>query len=146
NPPNQTIEPANGLVKIEGKVGDDFGIDTITLKMRIVAPVEIPLKDQPYLNGKSPSFRREDDTWPTDVDYKGSIDLAALTKSAADLPLQLTPDMVIEYWLEATDNCTEPRPNIGVSNKKRVLLTPPKLDEMDKQNLDEQKQTRKDEE
>ncbi|MBN9120097.1 MAG: hypothetical protein J0I06_13185 [Planctomycetes bacterium] len=147
-PPNETREPANGIVKIEGKVGDDFGVDTITLKVRIVSPVERPLKDVPYLNGKSPSFRREkDNTWPTDVDYKGSIDLAALTKDAAGLPIEkLEPETVIEYWLEAADNCTEPKPNVGASNRKRVRLTPPKVEEKDKQNLDEQKKDRKDEE
>lgn len=144
---DETTEPANGLVKIEGKAGDDFGIDTITLKMKIVAPVERPLADQPYLNGKSTSFRREkDDTWPTDVDYKGSIDLGALKKDAAGLPLELTPDMVIEYWLEATDNCTEPKPNVGASKPKRVRLTAPKVEPKEQQNLDKQKEQRKNEE
>ena len=76
----------------------------------------MPLPDVPYMNGKTTSFRREkDDTWPTDLDYKGSVDLAKLKKDAAGLDLELTPGMEIEYWLEATDNCTEPKPNVGRS-------------------------------
>ena len=106
-----------------------------------------PLPDVPHLNGKVPSFKREkDNTWPTDLDYKGSVDLAKLTKDAAGLPLQLTPDTVIEFWLEATDNCTEPKPNVGRSVSKRVRLTAPKVEEMEKKNLDQQKNARQNEE
>ncbi len=112
----ETALPTNGLLAIDGKVGDDFGVDLITLKMKLISPVERPLADRPFLNGKSPSFRRTmDDTWPTDVDYKDSVDLAKVEKDAAGLPLKLTPDMVIEYWLEAADNCTEPKANVGRS-------------------------------
>ena len=35
--------PSNGLLAIDGKVGDDFGIDTVTLKMKIVKPVDAPV-------------------------------------------------------------------------------------------------------
>jgi collagen type III alpha len=143
----EITEPANGQLKVDGKIGDDLGIDTVTLKMKIVSPVERPLPDMPYMNGKTTSFRREkDNTWPTDLDYKGSVDLAKLKKDAAGLALELTPDTVIEFWLEATDNCTEPKPNVGRSQPKRVRLTAPKVEEMEKQNLDKEKDARKDEE
>ena len=142
-----TVQPTNGQLKVDGKIGDDFGIATVTLKMKIVEPVEIPLPDVPYMNGKTTSFLREkDNTWPTDLDYKGSVDLALLKKNAAGLDLVLTPDMVIEYWLEATDNCTEPKPNVGRSQPKRLNLTAPKVAEMEKKNLDQDKDNRKNEE
>ncbi|VTR96500.1 Uncharacterized protein OS=Singulisphaera acidiphila (strain ATCC BAA-1392 / DSM 18658 / VKM B-2454 / MOB10) GN=Sinac_6530 PE=4 SV=1 [Gemmata massiliana] len=144
---DEITAPTNGQIAIDGKVGDDFGIDTITLKMKIVSPVERPLLDRPYLNGKDKSFhRKKDNTWPTDVDYKGSVDLAQLKADPTGLPLTLTPDMVIEFWLEATDNCTEPKPNLGRSVAKRVRLTPPKVEPQDKQKLDQDKANRKDEE
>ncbi len=143
----ETAIPANGQLAVDGKIGDDFGIDTITLKMRILGATERPLPDRPFLNSKETSFRRtKDDTWPTDVDYKDSVDLAKLTKDAAGLKLDLTPDMVIEYWLEATDNCTEPKANVGRSEVKRVRLLPPPVADEDKQNLDKQKDDRKNEE
>lgn len=141
--------PLNGQIAIDGKIGDDFGIDTVTLKMKIVEPAKLhrELPAIPYLNGKVPSFHRaKDDTWPTDLDYKGSVDLAKITKDAAGLPLTLTPDMVLEVWLEATDNCTEPKPNVGRSASKRFRLTPPKVEENEKAKLDEQKDARKNEE
>ena len=139
--------PANGQIVIDGKTGDDFGVDTVTLKMKIVGVLERPLPDRPYLNGTSPSFRRAtDDTWPTDVEYKGSVDLAKLTTDAAGRPLALTKDMVIEFWLEVTDNCSEPRPNLGTSNRKRVTLTAPKVEPMAKKDLDKKKDERKNEE
>jgi hypothetical protein len=144
----ETQVPANGQIAIDGNAGDDFGIDTVTLKMKIVepAPARRPLPDVPYLNGKSRSFRREDNTWPTDLVYKGSVDLAKLKKDAAGLDFDLQPDMVIELWLEATDNCTEPKPNVGRSVPKRVRLTPPKMQEVEKEQLDQQKQERQNEE
>ena len=146
-PEEETQAPANGQVAVDGKVGDDFGIDTVTLKMRVLKPVERPLPDAPYLNGTSPSFRREkDDTYPTDLDYKGSVDLAKLTKDAAGLPLELKEDMVLEFWLEAADNCTEPKPNVGKSDPKRVRLTPPVKEETPKEQLNQQKQERQSEE
>jgi hypothetical protein len=141
--------PANGLLKVDGKIHDDFGIDTVTLKMKLVGPVERPLPDVPYLNGKVPSFRRKeekDETYPTNLTYKGSVDLAKLTKDANGRSLKLEENGVIEYWLEAADNCTEPKANVGRSTARRVRLTPPKTEAADQQNLDKEKGTRKDEE
>ncbi|QJX00804.1 hypothetical protein [Frigoriglobus tundricola] len=144
---DEVTEPANGQLKVDGKIGDDFGIDTVTLKMKIVGRLEQDLPDVPYMNGKSRSFRREKDgTWPTDLDYKVSVDFATLKKNAAGLDVQLAPDTVIEYWLEATDNCTEPKPNVGRSQPKKVRLTAPKVGEEEQKNLDSEKDKRKTEE
>ncbi|MCS6864399.1 MAG: hypothetical protein RMJ56_17275 [Gemmataceae bacterium] len=138
--------PANGQIVIDGKIGDDFGIDTVTLKLKVVGAAERPLLEQPYLNGNARSFRRErDDTWPTDLTYKGSIDLAQL-KDPAGLDPKLKEGDILEFWLEATDNCTEPKPNVGRSAPKRVRLTPPKVEEAERNNLEQQKQQRQAEE
>jgi hypothetical protein len=143
----ETEEPANGQLKIDAKIGDDWGIDTVTLKMRTLGATARQLPDVPFLNGASKSFRREkDDTYPTDLDYKGSVDFAKLTKDAAGLDITLAPGTVVEFWLEATDNCTEPKPNVGVSAKKRVRLGEPSTEKDEKKNLDDQKDQRKNEE
>lgn len=145
--PDEIEQPANGIQKVEGKIGDDYGIATVTLKMRTLGATGRQLPDAPLLNGKDPTFRREmDGTYPTDIDYKGSIDFAKIKKDAAGLPVDLTPGTVIEYWLEATDNCTEPKANVGVSNKKTVRLGAPKTEAEEKKSLDDQKQKRQDEE
>jgi hypothetical protein len=138
--------PANGQIVVDGKIGDDFGIDTVTLKLKVVGAAERPLLELPYLNGNARSFHRErDDTWPTDLTYKGSIDLAQL-KDPAGLDPKLKEGDILEFWLEATDNCTEPKPNVGRSAPKRVRLTPPKVDEAERNNLEQQKQQRQAEE
>ncbi len=148
NPEPEEIQlPANGLLAIDGKIGDDHGIDTVTLKLRVIAPLERALPDVPFLNGTAKSFKREkDDTFPTDLEYKGSVDLGALKKDAAGVDLLLTPDTVIEYWLEATDNCTEPKANVGRSAAKRLKVLPPKMDPVDKENIDQQKDARREQE
>ncbi|MCI0704312.1 MAG: hypothetical protein L0241_24910 [Planctomycetia bacterium] len=143
--------PANGQIVVDGKVGDEFGIDTVTLKMRIAGKTDQLLLNKPYIpDPKKPenkSLRRQKDgTWPTDFAYKGSIDLSTLTKDATGAPLALTTGMELEFWLEATDNCTEPKPNVGTSKIKRVRLVSPKVDEMEKQDLNAQKEARKKEE
>ncbi|MDY3562003.1 hypothetical protein R5W23_003434 [Gemmata sp. JC673] len=139
--------PANGPLVIDGKIGDDFGIDTITLKMRLTGAAARDLLDRPFLYGKSKSFKREKDgTYPTDVQYKGSVNFAEPMNDPAGVPFEAKPDMVIEYWLEATDNCTEPKPNVGRSAVKRVRLGPPVVEEPKKQELKQQNNDRKNEE
>jgi hypothetical protein len=150
----ETTEVANGQLKVDGVVGDDFGIDKVRLRMRIdgrdLAPV-------PYMGGKS--FRREkDNTWPTDLEYKLSADLAKLTYAdGAKFEPQFAPDkpVVIEYWVEAIDNCSVAKPvedwnkqagNVGRSDVRRLTLTPPEMDPERKKELDNRKEQRGDEE
>ncbi|MBM3978679.1 MAG: hypothetical protein FJ304_00045 [Planctomycetes bacterium] len=143
----ETTAPANGQLAVDGKIGDDHGIATVALKMKLVAPVERPLPDVPYLNGTAPTFRRDKDgTFPTNLDYKGSVDLAKLTKDAAGVALKLDDKCVIEFWLEATDNCTEPKANVGKSAAKRLRLTPPVSEPMEQKTQDDRKNERKNEE
>jgi hypothetical protein len=143
----ETTEPSNGQLAVDAKIGDDFGIDTVTLKMRLLGPVPRPLPDAPYPNGKSPSFRRAaDGTFPTDLDYKGSVDLAKVTRDAAGRALKLEPGAVIEYWLEATDNCTEPAGQVGKSVTKRLRLGEPKTEPAEQQNQTRDKDARRNEE
>ena len=70
---------ANGQLKVDGSVGDDFGIDKVRLRMRIdgrdLAPV-------PYMGGQS-FLRKKDNTWPTNLEFKLSADLSKLTYADA---------------------------------------------------------------
>ena len=135
---------ANGQLAVDAAVGDDFGIDKVTLKMKVVGDAETLLADVPYQGGKS-FLRATDDTWPTSVEYKDSVDLAKV-KSAAGLSFALKEGMQLEFWLEAADNCTEPAANVGKSKPKRVRLTAPKVDPPEQKQQDAQKQQRKNEE
>lgn len=144
--------PANGQLAVDGRVGDDFGIDTVTLRMKVVEPAEKPLTAKPFNGGKS--FRREaDGTWPRSLDTKDSVDLANLTDDKGQ-PVPLADGVVIEYWLEATDNRTkpgpaggaEPDPQVGRSKVKRVRVTPPVVEPEQQAQNDARKERRKNEE
>lgn len=161
SPPEDEIPlPANDILKVDAAIGDDFGIDGAVLKMRIVHPVKRQLADKPYWDGKS--FRRQEPdggfTWPRNVEYKDSVDLANVTTPGPrpGVPgerVVLEDKMVIEYWVEATDNRHElvngkevHAPNIGRSKVKRIVLTPPKVRPEDKQQIEQDKQDRQAEE
>jgi hypothetical protein len=149
--PDDVMLPANGLLSVDGAAGDDFGLDKMTLKLKLAAPAERALADIPYLGGKS--FRRDaDGTYPRSLDYKGSVEFSKLTDPAGE-KVELKEGMVLEYWLEATDNRTkpgpsvaEPDPNVGKSRVKRVRLTPPVETPDQKQQQDDRREQRKSEE
>jgi hypothetical protein len=115
--------PANGLLAVDAAVGDDFGIDTVALRLQLKGYAGLALKGKPFQGGKS--FRREaDGTFPNSLAYKDSIKLAELTDEAGK-PVPLKEGTVLEYWLEAIDNCTVPGPNVGRSKVQSVKLGPP---------------------
>jgi len=94
--------PANGLLAVDGTIGDDFGIDKVRLRLRLDGRELAPL---PYQNGRS-FFRTSDASWPHDLTYKDSVDLTRLTDPDGG---RVTPreGQTLEYWLEALDNCSE---------------------------------------
>ena len=146
----ETTAVANGLLQVDGIVGDDFGIDKVRLRMRVENRDLTPI---PYMGGKS-FLRQRDNTWPTDLDFKLSADLTKLTY-ADGTKFDAKEGAVIEFWVEAIDNCTEVKPvedwnkqvgNVGRSNVQRVTLTPPAMEPEKKQQIDQQKQQRGNEE
>ena len=149
-PDEEEIElPANGQLAVDGTVGDDFGIDRVTLKMTLggVGPARA-LAGKPFQGGKS-FLREKDGTWPRSLEYKDSVDFSAVT-DADGRKVELKEGMVVEYWIEAADNRTKPGaagpesdPNVGKSRVKRVRLTAPKVDPEQKQQIDERKAERK---
>ncbi|MBA4186582.1 MAG: hypothetical protein C0467_01050 [Planctomycetaceae bacterium] len=148
----ETTVPANGQLAVDGVVGDDFGIDKVRLRLRVENRELTPIA---YEGGKS--FRREKDgTWPNDLAYKGSVDLTKLTFKDGQ-KFEPKENMVVEFWLEAIDNCTETKPvegwgdkpqpgQVGKSETRRVRLTAPKVEPEDKKQLDQQKDQRQNEE
>lgn len=141
--------PANGQLAVDAAVGDDFGIDKVRMRLRAN---ERDLAPIPYMEGRS--FRRtKDNTWPRDLAYKDSADLTKL-KYADGTTFEPKEGMLIEFWVEAIDNCTEVKPvpfwdnqvgQVGQSSVMRVRLTAPKTNE-EKQQLDENKGDRKNQE
>lgn len=151
---DEVERPANGQLAVDGTVGDDYGIVGVRLRLRLVTDgVGRMLQDLPFDGGKS--LRRETDkSYPTDLLYKGSVDLAKVT-DAAGQKVELKPGMDIEFWLEAIDNCTEVKlsdeaaktwgtefGNVGKSAVRKLRLGEPKTNETDQANLEAQKQQR----
>ena len=142
--PLEIKRPANGILEVVGEATDDIGIAEMTLRMKVVSPASTELKPQPYRKGKF--LRPEDNSYPTSVKYKDFVELAKV-KPDGDVGagFQLQEGMVVEYWLEAIDNCdVPPGPNKGESTKKRVtILAPmkmmPEQQKKDQENLEKDK-------
>ena len=140
--PDEITLPTNGTLDVTGLATDDHGVDKLTLRMHVTGAAEDrPLVSKPYRGGMS-FLRKEDNSWPTRLEYKDFVKIADLRM--VDVPQwRVTPGTKIDYWLEATDNCTfKPGPN---SNKmpdklKRVTIVAAKMDEQKK--IDQQNRKR----
>jgi hypothetical protein len=132
--------PANGILSVEGSATDDFGITGFKLRMQTNPKDGSPkqsLPDKPYRPGTS--FKLPDGSDRAELEYK---DFVELNKVANGQPLPA--GTVVEYWLEAIDNCDFPAPNVGRSRSKFLTITEPakdqeKIDQQKKQANQEQK-------
>jgi hypothetical protein len=122
-PGADTSLPANGLLELEGRATDDFGITGFTLRMRVVdGPA---LRPKPYRPGKD--FKLVNGSYPKQLDYKDAVELDKV-QDEQNKPVALQPKMVVEYWLEAADSCDFPGPNIGQSKHFHVTIGEPEKD------------------
>lgn len=131
--------PANAALAVDGFATDDFGVKSMALKMKVIAPVQQELMAKPFREGKD-FVRARDKSYPIRVDYKDSQKLPEL-KTTDGKPFPLAGGEIIEYWLEALDNCdVPPAPHKGESEHKRVKVLPPKKDEQNQQKQDQNRQ------
>ncbi|HET6573283.1 MAG TPA: hypothetical protein VFG68_06755 [Fimbriiglobus sp.] len=135
--------PANGLLAVDAALDDDFGLTAAKLHVQQIndkGEVVRDFKSKPYRDGK-PLLRESDQTYPTRLAYKDSVALGSLTVDPGGQVATLKEGMVLQYWVEATDNCTEPKPNVGKSAIKRIkIATPPKEPEKKQQQEKAQQQ------
>lgn len=119
--------PANASIEVKGLATDDHGVNKMTLFMRVKGAAEDRyLQPKPYRGGMS-FLRKEDNSWPTKIEYKDVIKLPDL-RLVKDPNWRVTPGIEIEYWLEAEDNCALPEPNRlhgGVSKTKKIVVIAP---------------------
>ncbi len=128
--------PANGRLAVDALATDDYGVAGVTLKMQLAGPRPTPLAPRPYRAGKSLK-RPADGSYPTRIEMKDSQPLADL-KLADGKPASVGEGAVVEYWVEATDNCAVPVANVGKSKVRRVRVGPP-VKEAEPQKQQEQK-------
>lgn len=121
--------PANGTLSLEGQGRDDFGIKKLVLQMRVVGD-RVELKPKAYRPGKS--FEFGNGTYPDSLEYKDVVALEKLQTSAGKA-VPLAKGMVLEYWLEATDNFDYPSNNLGKSEAFKVFILDPEKDQQKQQ-------------
>ena len=138
-PGRNTQLPCNGVLQVEGSATDDIGVKGLTLRMREVTQ-KIELQGKPYRSDKE--LRLTTGGYALKLAYKDYVDLNTMQTPDGKL-LALQKDMVLEYWLEASDACDFPTPNPVVESKHyHVTLLPP---EKDQQNLNDQREQAKQE-
>jgi hypothetical protein len=138
-PGKDTTLPANGVLSVAGTATDDYGLTQLVLKMRIVDGIEL----QPKVYRKSKDegafdFRFDDGTFPRSIDYKDFVELDKVNDTQGRV-YPLAPGKVVEYWLEAIDNCDYPEPNIGYSKKFKVTIAKPEDPKKSEQQKNEAK-------
>jgi hypothetical protein len=122
--PGQNVTlPANGVLRLEGLATDDIGLKGMTLQMQVKGGPK--LRAKPYREGKS--FRLEDGGYPTTLRYKDFVELASV-QDPDGKPVTLRPKTEVEYWLEATDDCDFPGPNVGKSDTYKLTIADPETD------------------
>jgi hypothetical protein len=136
--PGQDIRlPADGLLQLEGKAGDDIGVKKLELQMEVVGGER--LRGQLY-RGED-ALRLADGGYPREVEYKDFVELSRV-KNQQGKPVALRAGMELEYWLEAYDACDYPHAHFTGSKHYRVLLTEPEKNEAKRQQ--EKKQSEQD--
>lgn len=137
--------PLNGSLEVDGTVKDDHGIAGVELRFKVVGNDLLVIQPKKFRDGK-PLVREQDNTLLTVIpNYKDSVKLDALT-DANGKPVKLTEKDVLEYWVAAADNCTEPSANIGESVHKTVRLLPAiKEPEKKQEQTNKEQQRKKDE-
>jgi hypothetical protein len=136
-PGRDIVLPANGVLRLAGSATDDFGLTAMRLQLLVTRP---PAQVFSYRLGKS--FRLEDGSYPKRLDYQDFIELAKVKDSSGR---GLQPGQVIEYWLEALDNCDYPdgKPHVGRTPRYKIQIVDPqeqKQEARDRQEAQQDKQ------
>ncbi|MFO0876693.1 MAG: hypothetical protein U0840_04915 [Gemmataceae bacterium] len=116
--PGKDVElPAQGHLELVGEASDDNGIAAMALRVQVVGGAILGAR--PYLAGR---LGQGDLGTPRRIDYRDLLELDRLVDDKGQ-PFQGKPGMVLEYWLEATDACDVPQPNLGKSARFKITLT-----------------------
>jgi hypothetical protein len=127
--PNKDVTlPANGALPLEGVASDDFGITSMTLRLQVANGPN--LQPKAYRQDEKKSFKFDDGTYPRTLQYHEVLDLTKVKDEAGQV-VAFKAGQVIEYWLEAADNCDypPPGPNVGRTEKTyKINLVPAEKD------------------
>lgn len=136
-PPKNVLRiPADGVRQLAGAARDDFGITKVALHM-VVKDIgrDRTLPPQEFRNPAA--FRLDNGTFMKSVEYFDFIDVAKLVASGA-----IRVGDTVKFWLQAEDNCDNPKPNVGKSKEYEFMVDVPTKD--DKANDDQRKTAEQD--
>jgi hypothetical protein len=116
--------PLGGTLQLKGFAQDDIGLRSLALRLKVLEGETRPsLKPKVYREGKS--FQFDNGTYPDFLEYQDFVVLEKLATVQGE-PLPLKAGMVLEYWLEATDNSDYPSKdgNVGKSQAFKLTILP----------------------
>ena len=116
-PGKEATAAVNGVLDLEGKIVDDFGVNKVVLKM--IASGDRPLRSQSYRDEKA--LRLPSGGNLPSLLYKDFINIPSL-QAEDGLAFKATAGSYLDYWLEAEDACDFPKANIGKSKVFRLTF------------------------
>ena len=131
-PGKETVVAANGVLNLEGKATDDFGLRKMTLRM--VGDAGRLLMPKPFRDEKA--FMLPSGGNPTSMLYHDFVDFSTL-QTEDGLPYTPKQGSFVDYWLEAEDGSDQPKPNLGKSKVFRVTVASKQNEQETKKQKDE---------
>lgn len=120
-PGEDTSLPANGTLQLEGTARDDIGLTALALRFKVLeGDLKPALEPKAYREGRS--FQFDNGTYPDFLEYKDFVALDKLKTTKGEM-FPLKAGMILEYWLEATDNADYPSKNGNVGKSQAFKLT-----------------------
>ncbi|NBR05578.1 MAG: hypothetical protein EBT92_07395, partial [Planctomycetes bacterium] len=138
SPGKEATVAVNGVLDLEGKIVDDFGISKVVLKM--IASGDRPLRSQVYRDEKALKLPSGGNL--SSLVYKDFINIASL-QAEDGLAYKPASGSYIDYWVEAEDACDFPKPNLGKSKVLRLNFADRTTDEQAKKDKEKAEQDKK---
>jgi hypothetical protein len=137
-PGKEATAAVNGVLDLEAKIVDDFGVNKVVLKM--IASGDRPLRPQVYRDEKALKLPSGGNL--PSLLYKDFINIASL-QAEDGLAYKATAGSYLDYWLEAEDACDFPKANLGKSKVFRLTFADRAPDEQAKKEKEKAEEDKK---
>ena len=138
SPGKEATASVNGVLDLEAKIVDDFGVNKVVLKM--IASGDRPLRPQVYRDEKALKLPSGGNL--PSLLYKDFINIASL-QAEDGLAYKATSGSYLDYWLEAEDACDFPKANLGKSKVFRLTFADRAPDEQAKKDKEKAEEDKK---
>ena len=138
SPGKEATAAVNGVLDLEAKIVDDFGVNKVVLKM--IASGDRPLRSQVYRDEMALKLPSGGNL--SSLLYKDFISIASL-QAEDGLAYKAASGSYLDYWLESEDACDFPKANLGKSKVFRLTFADRTPDEQAKKEKDKAEQDKK---